>query len=85
MVFDSSPKAVEELTQEKSVGASSLAELVKKLKKPRAVWMMVPGAFVEQLIADILPHLEPGDISLERIGDLLEYDLVRLLKPRDLK
>jgi len=65
VVFDRSSKAVEVLTQEKAVGASSLADLVKKLEKPRAVWMMVPGAFVEQLISDILPHLEPGDILID--------------------
>ncbi len=65
VVFDRSPKAVEDLTQEKAVGASSLADLVRKLEKPRAVWMMVPGAFVEQLIADILPHLEPGDVLID--------------------
>ena len=65
VVFDRSPKAVEELAQKKAVGASSLADLAKKLKKPRAVWMMVPGAFVEQLIADILPHLEPGDVLID--------------------
>ena len=44
VVFDRSPKAVKELTQEKAVGASSLADLVKKLQKPRAVWLMVPAA-----------------------------------------
>jgi len=65
VVFDRSTKAVKALVKEKAVGASSLADLVKKLKKPRAIWMMVPGAFVEQLIADILPHLEPGDILID--------------------
>ena len=43
VVFDMSPKAVTELVNEKAVGASSLAELVKKLDKPRAVWLMVPA------------------------------------------
>lgn len=65
VVFDRSSEAVEELTREKAGGASSLADLVKKLEKPRAIWMMIPGAFVDQLIADILPHLEPGDILID--------------------
>jgi 6-phosphogluconate dehydrogenase len=65
VVFDRSPQAVAELTREKAVGASSLADLVKKLEKPRAVWMMVPATFVEQLIADLRPHLEPGDILID--------------------
>ncbi|MDA3887378.1 MAG: decarboxylating 6-phosphogluconate dehydrogenase [Allgaiera sp.] len=65
VVFDTSPDAVKALTGEKATGASSLADLVKKLETPRAIWMMVPGAFVEQLIADILPHLDPDDILID--------------------
>jgi len=42
VVFDVSPKAVQELVQENAVGTSSLADLVKKLAKPRALWLMVP-------------------------------------------
>jgi 6-phosphogluconate dehydrogenase len=65
VVFDMSPKAVEELAQEKAVGSSSVADLVKKLDKPRAVWLMVPAAVVDQTVAGLLPHLEPGDILID--------------------
>jgi 6-phosphogluconate dehydrogenase len=65
VVFDRSPKAVQELTQEKAVGASSLADFVKKLEKPRAVWLMVPAAVVDESIADLLPLLEKGDILID--------------------
>jgi 6-phosphogluconate dehydrogenase len=65
VVFDMSPEAVDELTQEKAIGTSSLADFVKKLEKPRAIWMMIPVAFVDQLIADLLPYLEPGDILID--------------------
>ena len=65
VVFDMSPKAVQELTQEKAVGASSLADFVKKLEKPRTVWLMVPAAVVDKSIADILPLLERGDILID--------------------
>jgi 6-phosphogluconate dehydrogenase len=65
VVFDMSPKAVEELVQERAVGAASLAELVRKLQKPRAVWLMVPAAVVDQTIADLVPHLESGDILID--------------------
>jgi 6-phosphogluconate dehydrogenase len=65
VVFDKSSDAVRLLKQEGGVGASSLSDFVEKLQKPRAIWMMVPAAFVEQLINDILPHLEPGDILVD--------------------
>src|SRR6266481_787577 len=65
VVFDMSPQSVQELAKEKAVGAASLADLVKKLEKPRAVWLMVPAAVVDQTIADVLPHLEAGDILID--------------------
>jgi 6-phosphogluconate dehydrogenase len=65
VVFDVSPKAVRELATEGAVGAASLPDLVKKLEKPRAVWLMVPAAVVDKTIADLLPHLEAGDILID--------------------
>src|SRR5499425_764740 len=65
VVFDRSPQAVGGLVKENAVGADSLADLVKKLAKPRAVWLMVPAAAVDQTISDLLPHLEPGDILID--------------------
>src|SRR5262249_25377062 len=58
-------KAVDELVQAKAVGASSVADLVKKLDTPRAVWLMVPAAAVDATIADLLQHLAPGDILID--------------------
>ena len=65
VVFDRSPQAVADLVKDRATGADSLIELVKKLEKPRAVWLMVPAAFVDQTIADLLPHLEAGDILID--------------------
>jgi len=65
VVFDVSPKAVGELAHEGASGATSLSDLVKKLAKPRAVWLMVPAAVVDQTIAELLPHLEAGDILID--------------------
>ena len=65
VVFDMSQKAVAELAKEKATGASSLADFAQKLAKPRAVWLMVPAAVVDKTIADILPHLDQGDILID--------------------
>ena len=64
-VFDVVPKAVEDLAREGAVGASSFADLVKKLDKPRAIWLMVPAAVVDRTIGDVLPFLEAGDTLID--------------------
>jgi 6-phosphogluconate dehydrogenase len=79
VVFDTSPRAVSELTKEHAVGAASLSDLVKKLEKPRAVWLMVPAAVVDKTIADILPALEPGDILIDG-GNSYYIDDIRRAK-----
>jgi len=79
VVFDRSPKAVNELVQEKAVGGSSLQDMVKKLEKPRAVWLMVPAAVVDQSIADLLPHLEAEDILIDG-GNSYYVDDIRRAK-----
>ncbi|SLM48736.1 6-phosphogluconate dehydrogenase, decarboxylating [Nitrospira japonica] len=79
VVFDRSPKTVEELARDKAVGASSLADLVKKLHKPRAIWLMVPAAAVDQTIADLLPHLEAEDILIDG-GNSYYIDDIRRAK-----
>jgi 6-phosphogluconate dehydrogenase len=79
VVFDMSPKAVQELVEEKAVGSSSLADFVKKLTKPRAVWLMVPAAVVDKTIADLLPSLESGDILIDG-GNSYYVDDIRRAK-----
>ena len=79
VVFDRSPQAVNELVKEKAIGAASLAELAKKLEKPRAVWLMVPAAVVDNTIADLLPHLEEGDILIDG-GNSYYVDDIRRAK-----
>ena len=65
VVFNRSPQQVRDLAKENAVGAASLADLVGKLQKPRAVWLMVPAAVVDTFIADLLSLLEPGDIVID--------------------
>ncbi len=79
VVFNKTPKAVKELVEEKAVGASSLADLVKKLDRPRAVWLMIPAAAVDETIADLTPHLEPGDVLIDG-GNSYYVDDIRRAK-----
>ena len=65
VAFDVSPKAVADLARDKAVGASSIADLMRKLEKPRAVWLMVPAGVVDKTIADLAPHVESGDILID--------------------
>jgi 6-phosphogluconate dehydrogenase len=65
VVFDRSSQAVADLVKEKAVGAASHADLVKTLATPRAIWLMVPAGAVDQAIADLLPHLDSGDILID--------------------
>jgi len=79
VVFDRLPEAVRALAQEKAVGVASLTDLVRKLEKPRAVWLMVPAAVVDRTIADLLPSLEPGDILIDG-GNSYYVDDIRRAK-----
>src|SRR5215469_6655506 len=79
VVFDVFPKSVEELVKEKAVGSSSLQDFAKKLNKPRAVWLMVPAAAVDETIAGIVPYLEAGDILIDG-GNSYYVDDIRRAK-----
>ncbi len=65
VVFDRSPKVVDELVKEKAIGGATLADFVAKLDTPRAIWLMVPAAVVDKSIADLAPLLAPGDILID--------------------
>jgi 6-phosphogluconate dehydrogenase len=79
VVYNRSPKPVEELVKENAVGTTSLKDLTGKLKKPRAVWLMVPAATVDSIIGSILPDLDPGDILIDG-GNSYYVDDIRRAK-----
>ena len=79
VVFDMSPDTVAELARERAVGTHSLPDLVRKLEKPRAVWLMVPAAVVDKTIADLVTALEPGDILIDG-GNSYYIDDIRRAK-----
>src|SRR5271166_918922 len=78
-VYDRSPQVVQELVAEKAVGASSIEDFVSKLQKPRAIWLMIPAAYVDSTIAEIVPHLEAGDILIDG-GNSYYIDDIRRAK-----
>ena len=65
VVFDRSPKTMEELVKEKAVGAANIKDFVKKLERPRAIWLMVPAAVVDQTISELLSYLDSGDTLID--------------------
>ena len=79
VVYDRSQKAVEDLAREKAVGATSIAEFVKKLDTPRAVWLMVPAGVVDATINELLPHLAKGDVLIDG-GNSYYIDDIRRAK-----
>lgn len=79
VVYDRSAESVATLAKEKATGSSSLADFVGKLKAPRAIWLMVPAAVVDQSIADLTPLLSPGDILIDG-GNSYYIDDIRRAK-----
>src|SRR5688500_9881691 len=64
----------------KVIGAHSIEEMCKKLKRPRRVMMLVKaGAPVDEFIEQLIPHLEPGDIIIDG-GNSLYQDTIRRTK-----
>jgi len=79
VVFDRSQQAVGQLAKEKAVGSSSLQDFVKKLQKPRAIWLMVPAAVVDDSIKELVPLLEADDILIDG-GNSYYIDDIRRAK-----
>ena len=77
VVFDRSANAVNDLVKEKATGATSLADLVAKLERPRAIWLMVPAAVVDQTIGELSPLLESGDTIIDGGNSYYVDDIAR--------
>jgi len=86
VVFDRSAQAVAELIDASVTGASSPQDLVKQLERPRAIWLMVPAAAVDQSIQDAAAHLDAGDIIIDGGNSYYVDDIRRAaeLKPKQI-
>jgi 6-phosphogluconate dehydrogenase len=76
-VYDRSPQAIETLAKEGAAGAASLAALVSTLATPRHLFLMVPAAYVEQSIAELVPLLAPGDTIIDGGNSNYQDDIAR--------
>jgi 6-phosphogluconate dehydrogenase len=79
VVFDRTPAAVQAMVKESAIGGDSLADFVAKLATPRAVWLMVPAAAVDETIAELQPLLAAGDTLIDG-GNSYYVDDIRRAK-----
>jgi 6-phosphogluconate dehydrogenase len=79
VVYDRSADSVKQLSGEGATGSSALDDFVKKLEKPRAIWLMVPAGVVDASIHDLVPKLDPGDILIDG-GNSYYIDDIRRAK-----
>jgi len=79
VVYDRSAETVKQLAGEGATGASSLDDFIKKLQKPRAIWLMVPAGVVDASIKDLVPKLDSGDILIDG-GNSYYIDDIRRAK-----
>jgi 6-phosphogluconate dehydrogenase len=77
VVFDRSAEAVAALVKEGASGASSLAEFAKKLEKPRAACLMVPAAYVDSSLDELVPLFERGDTLIDGGNSNYQDDIAR--------
>ena len=77
VAFDMNPAAVAAAAKDGAAGAASLEELVAKTKAPRAIWMMVPAAVVDQELDNLIRLLEPGDVVIDGGNSYYRDDIRR--------
>lgn len=84
VVFDMNAANVKQMVGEGAAGANSLDEFVKKLNKPRAIWLMVPAGVVDMTLSQLCPLLESGDVVIDG-GNSYYIDDIRRARDLDAK
>jgi 6-phosphogluconate dehydrogenase len=79
VVYDRSPEAVSASVKNGATGSNSIDDFVAKLQKPRAIWLMVPAAVVDETIAQLVPKLSKDDILIDG-GNSYYIDDIRRAK-----
>jgi 6-phosphogluconate dehydrogenase len=85
VAYDVTPAAVKTLEGEGATGATTLADFVAQLSKPRAVWIMVPAGVVDSTLEDLVPLLEEGDIVIDGGNSYYRDDIERAGRLRQQK
>lgn len=65
VAYNRSPESVIEVAEKGATGSVSIEEMISKLSAPRVVWLMVPHAQVDEVMNQVIPHLEKGDIVID--------------------
>jgi 6-phosphogluconate dehydrogenase len=79
VAYDRAPAAVARAAASGAAGAASLDEFLQKLTPPRAVWLMLPAALVDETLADLVPRLAPDDVVIDG-GNSYYVDDIRRAK-----
>ena len=79
VVYDRSANSVKELAGEGATGSTSLDDFVKKLNKPRAIWLMVPAGVVDATLHELTSKIDVGDIIIDG-GNSYYIDDIRRAK-----
>ena len=76
IVYNRSPEPIRTLVGEGASGAATLVELVRMLRKPRAIWLMVPAAAVEPVLTELTTIIDAGDVLIDG-GNSYYHDDIR--------
>jgi 6-phosphogluconate dehydrogenase len=84
VAYDIHPEAAQSLIKDGAVGTTSIEDFAKKLKAPRAIWMMVPAAVVDETLKTLIPFLEKDDVVIDGGNSYYHDDIRRAaeLKPK---
>lgn len=83
VVYDAHAPARQALADKGATGSPSLADFVSTLRKPRAIWLMIPAGAVDSSLADLVPLLEAGDIVIDGGNSYYRDDLRRAAELKD--
>ena len=82
VVYDRHPEAIKALQSQGASGAGSLEDFIAQLAKPRALWLMLPATVVDEVLAQLVPRLEAGDIVIDGGNSYYRDDIRRAAELR---